>query len=180
MARINTGLSMRKPRTTPPDRAFNVVQPYIEEGEPDLRKAAAVDVPPLADLEQPGALNGIPGHGAIVPAKIYAEDLLVYSSGDLIELQQAIHQILEDRRADELDRLRSMVNAQASALGMSVQELLGLGIPPRKTRHATGPQPARYRGPNGEEWSGRGPNPRWMKPLLERGANKADFLIQNA
>ncbi|MGP0042762.1 MAG: H-NS family nucleoid-associated regulatory protein [Rhodomicrobium sp.] len=46
------------------------------------------------------------------------------------------------------------------------------------TKHPRGKQPPRYRGPNGEEWSGRGPSPRWMKPFLAKGKTKEDFLIK--
>lgn len=38
---------------------------------------------------------------------------------------------------------------------------------------------AKYRGPNGEEWSGRGKPPKWMVPLLEAGAKKEDFLVKS-
>ena len=37
---------------------------------------------------------------------------------------------------------------------------------------------AKYRGPNGEVWSGRGLTPTWMKGLLETGATRESFLIQ--
>jgi DNA-binding protein H-NS len=48
----------------------------------------------------------------------------------------------------------------------------------RETKHPKGKQPAKYRGPDGEEWSGKGPAPKWMKPLLAKGKTKADFLIK--
>jgi DNA-binding protein H-NS len=49
----------------------------------------------------------------------------------------------------------------------------------RVTKHARGKLPPKYRGPNGEEWSGKGPSPKWMKPLLVKGKTKADFLIKS-
>ncbi len=86
---------------------------------------------------------------------------------------------IQARRSKEIDELRDKVAAAAQALGVSVHEILGLpNGGKRVTNYPTGKQQARYRGPNGEEWLGRGPHPRWMKPLLEKGKTKEDFLIK--
>jgi DNA-binding protein H-NS len=37
---------------------------------------------------------------------------------------------------------------------------------------------AKYRGPNGESWSGRGLTPRWLASLLAEGKTKEDFAIK--
>jgi DNA-binding protein H-NS len=37
---------------------------------------------------------------------------------------------------------------------------------------------AKYRGPNGETWSGRGLAPRWMATLIATGKTKEDFAIK--
>ena len=37
--------------------------------------------------------------------------------------------------------------------------------------------PAKYRGPDGETWSGRGLTPRWMAALMTQGRAKEDFAI---
>ena len=36
---------------------------------------------------------------------------------------------------------------------------------------------AKFRGPNGETWSGRGLTPRWLATLLAQGQTKDDFAI---
>lgn len=36
----------------------------------------------------------------------------------------------------------------------------------------------KFRGPNGEVWSGRGLMPRWLSALVAQGRNKAEFAIQ--
>lgn len=38
---------------------------------------------------------------------------------------------------------------------------------------------AKYRGPEGQKWAGRGKPPKWMVPLLEAGAKKEDFLVKS-
>lgn len=37
---------------------------------------------------------------------------------------------------------------------------------------------AKYRGPNGEVWSGRGLTPRWLATLVAEGRTKEDFAIK--
>lgn len=36
---------------------------------------------------------------------------------------------------------------------------------------------AKYRGPNGETWSGRGLTPRWLASLVAQGRTKEEFAI---
>ena len=38
--------------------------------------------------------------------------------------------------------------------------------------------PAKYRGPNGETWSGRGLTPRWLAALMTQGRAKEEFAIK--
>jgi DNA-binding protein H-NS len=115
------------------------------------------------------------------PAREAAElDLSTYSFDALLSLKKDIDGEVESRKAREIEALRAKVAESAQTLGVSIHELFGLHQQPakRETKHARGKQPAKYRGPNGEEWSGRGPAPRWMKPLLTKGKSKADFLIK--
>ena len=98
-------------------------------------------------------------------------------------LQRSWHVEVESRRVKEIENLRVKVTETAQSLGASIEELFGLPSVSRQrgtreTLHAKGKQPAKYRGPSGEEWSGKGPAPRWMKPLLAKGKTKADFLIK--
>ena len=39
--------------------------------------------------------------------------------------------------------------------------------------------PAKYRGPGGETWSGRGLTPRWMTALMTQGRAKEEFSIKS-
>ena len=38
---------------------------------------------------------------------------------------------------------------------------------------------AKYRGPNGETWSGRGLTPRWLTALVAQGKTKEEFAIKS-
>jgi DNA-binding protein H-NS len=101
-----------------------------------------------------------------------------YSFEELQEIREHIDAEIESRKAHEIEALRARVNEGALALGISVHELFGVSRGKRETKHPRGPQPAKYKGPNGELWSGKGPAPKWMKPLLAKGKTKADFLIK--
>jgi DNA-binding protein H-NS len=109
-------------------------------------------------------------------------ELSSYSFEELIEFKRNVDSEVESRRAKEVDDLRARVTETAQALGVSIEELFNLRSAKqrstRQTKHPRGKQQAKYRGPNGEEWSGKGPAPRWMKPFLEKGKTKADFLIK--
>ena len=47
-----------------------------------------------------------------------------------------------------------------------------------KGANAGVPVAAKYRGPNGETWSGRGLMPRWLSALVSQGQTRDDFLIK--
>ena len=83
--------------------------------------------------------------------------------------------------------------AEAGAVGYSIQDVLAevrsrqpaqAGAPGKRTRGIRADKgktaAPKYRGPNGELWSGRGQPPNWMRPLLAAGKTKEDFLIDKA
>ena len=39
--------------------------------------------------------------------------------------------------------------------------------------------PAKYRGPDGETWSGRGLTPRWLAALMTQGRAKEEFAVKS-
>lgn len=47
----------------------------------------------------------------------------------------------------------------------------------KASRKAAQPVPAKYRGPNGETWSGRGLTPKWLAALVAQGQSKESFAI---
>jgi len=46
-----------------------------------------------------------------------------------------------------------------------------------KIRKASAPVAAKYRGPNGETWSGRGLMPKWLSALVAQGQTKESFSV---
>ena len=43
-----------------------------------------------------------------------------------------------------------------------------------------GPAPVKYRGPNGEQWSGRGRAPGWIRAVEQIGGSRKTFFVQEA
>ena len=48
---------------------------------------------------------------------------------------------------------------------------------PKAARKASNPVAPKYRGPNGEAWTGRGLTPKWLSTLIAQGRAKDSFLI---
>ena len=65
---------------------------------------------------------------------------------------------------------RARARARVGRLGRAVK-VVG------DTKKVAKPVEAKYRGPNGESWSGRGLMPKWMKALVTEGKSKQDFAV---
>ena len=50
-------------------------------------------------------------------------------------------------------------------------------VSPAKSKKPAVPSPAKYRGPQGQTWTGRGTVPKWLNELLVDGKTREDFLI---
>lgn len=120
---------------------------------------------------------------------------------NLMELQLQIEKLQKEAaeiRSKEFVKTVTEIRAQMHAFGITLKDLQ-----PAKRGKATGPagkeKPAlrkargsatdqpkstgkpvepKFRGLNGETWSGRGLSPRWLALLVEQGANRDDFLIK--
>jgi DNA-binding protein H-NS len=95
------------------------------------------------------------------------------SLDELMELQAAAQNEIEAAKARaiaEFEALVEEVKEQATKLGLSVKTYFV-----EKKDY-----PPKFKNPNGEEtWNGRGPNPDWMKALLE-GVPKEQWKTEKA
>lgn len=109
---------------------------------------------------------------------------------DLASLKKLADAASEKFRARKQGELKSLVAgwlAQAKSIGYSVDDVMAEikgHAASGSLRRVRAPRadkgsvtPPKYRGPNGELWSGRGQPPNWMKPYLSSGKSKSDFLI---
>jgi DNA-binding protein H-NS len=110
-------------------------------------------------------------------------DLDALSVQELTELIAAAEQKRRDKLEDAKKALIAEIEQKAAALGLSVSDLYPdsaepMMAPKRKPRKDAGqPVAIRYRGPRGEEWSGRGRRPTWLSEAINGGKSIEDFQV---
>ena len=93
---------------------------------------------------------------------------------------------LASMSVDALLRLREEVgatlNQKSRELQGQLQRLGVLGSARGRTRGSHPRRgvkvPAKYRGPSGETWAGRGATPKWLTALMKQGRKRDEFLIE--
>ncbi len=116
---------------------------------------------------------------------------------EVISINQKILE-LQKQSADLQKKNRPVIVAELRekmlAYSISAKELTAPANKGRKVKASTGdvaekkvrevkanrpapPVVAKYRGPAGETWSGRGGTPKWLKAQIEEGKSKEQFLI---
>ena len=85
----------------------------------------------------------------------------------LLELRKRIDATLMQRRGDLEKQLRELGTLTDGARDgrRGVSALKGTKVA------------AKYRGPDGETWAGRGRKPKWLAEAINRGKKAEDFLI---
>lgn len=116
---------------------------------------------------------------------------------ELIDIQSQIEKLQKQAneiKAKEFHNTVQDILAKMQAFGITVKDLQN--VKPAKAGKAGGkkgapvavkkekspkkvanPVAAKYRGPNGETWSGRGLTPRWLATLIAAGQSKETFAI---
>src|SRR3954447_20817689 len=84
---------------------------------------------------------------------------------ELSSLLAKVHAVLEQRRIEIRAQLERLDSKRASSMKRSRKTLKGTKVAPK------------YRGPNGETWSGRGAQPRWLRALLTKGHTPEEFKL---
>ena len=103
----------------------------------------------------------------------------------LIEIQEQIALLqkqAEEIRAEQFSATVQEILTKMDAFGISIADLdTGKGRVRNKAAgkpsKSVNPAPPKFRGPNGELWSGRGLMPRWLAALVAEGQSKESFAI---
>lgn len=114
----------------------------------------------------------------------------------LIDLQSQIEKLQKqaaDLKSKEFASTVADIRAKMQAFGITIKDLGGkagakkgkAGRPTkagkiakvRKSKTAGVPVADKYKGPNGEGWSGRGLTPKWLKALEAQGRNRTEFAV---
>ncbi len=103
------------------------------------------------------------------------------SAEELKELAESAEAKFAEKQEEALDGLRAEIEAKVSALGTTVAGLFGLAKPQRPARRtlkkAGTSLPAKYRTPDGQEWTGRGRKPKWISAMEADGKNIEQFRV---
>lgn len=87
---------------------------------------------------------------------------------------------LKEKQEAAKASLREKWKAEAAEAGLSIDAIMpGAGSAPVKAsrKEATGTVPVKFRGPNGETWSGRGKMPKWLQAQEAEGKNRSEFAV---
>jgi DNA-binding protein H-NS len=108
---------------------------------------------------------------------------LIEDAMDKLPVEELItvRNLAEQKRQEQLEEVKASVleefKARLDSLGLSMADVLPAAG--RKTRSNAGrPLPVRYRGPNGETWSGRGHPPRWIQHYEDQGREREEFRVK--
>lgn len=107
----------------------------------------------------------------------------VINMSSLIEIQTQIALLqkqAEEIRANELTQTIQEIIAKMEAFGITVDDLDRAKGRPRKAGSVSksgNPAPVKFRGPNGETWTGRGLMPRWLTAMVASGKSKESFAV---
>jgi|SRR5438132_3908891 DNA-binding protein H-NS len=108
------------------------------------------------------------------------------SVAELIDLRRQLDGAIGDKISRERSELQTRLSALESLEGGGGRRAR-VAATTRRGRRANGrgrahplkgtKAPIKYRGPNGETWSGRGLAPRWLAELERKGKNRDSYLI---
>ena len=118
---------------------------------------------------------------------------------DLMEIRgqiQALEKQAAEMKARDFSKTVQDIREKMEVFGITVKDLQTVkrGPKPGKGKKEASPKKvavagakkvpgkpvaAKFRGPNGETWSGRGLSPRWLTTLVEQGASRDDFAIKD-
>lgn len=113
---------------------------------------------------------------------------------NLIEIQSQIQKLQKQAtqiKAKEFHKTVLEINEKMQAFGITVKDLQALrgtkiarsraevkkSVKVAAKRQTTKVVANKYKGPEGQTWTGRGLTPRWLKTLIEQGRSKEEFLI---
>jgi DNA-binding protein H-NS len=85
----------------------------------------------------------------------------------------------EEIKSAELAVTIADILAKMEAFGITVEDLerKGRTRKPVAAGKSGNPAPIKYRGPNGETWTGRGLMPRWLAAKVAEGQSKESFAV---
>ena len=106
-------------------------------------------------------------------AKRRKQNLASLDFQSLLDLRSQVDEALTGYRSTLERQLEALGSSVASLGGKVARGMRGSVLKGRKV-------PAKYRGPEGETWAGRGARPSWLVAAIKEGKKLEDFLIDKA
>jgi DNA-binding protein H-NS len=101
-------------------------------------------------------------------------DLSNLSASELRNLQEQVKRELKKRESHDLQKAKDEIFAIAQRVGLPLKDLIA-----SNPRGKGGTVAARFRNPGdgGQQWTGRGRQPKWVKDWLDSGKSIDDLRI---
>ena len=96
---------------------------------------------------------------------------------ELLAQREALDKQIEETRLAESKAAILQVRQLIADWQLSAEDCGFKSAAPSSSKKAKAAVAAKYRGPNGETWSGRGRAPKWLEALEAQGRPRAEFSI---
>ena len=98
-----------------------------------------------------------------------------------LELKQRAEKLMEEAeqmRQKEISDVIADIREKMKTYGITLQDIGGGSSGAKRSSRGGSKAAVKYRGPNGETWSGgRGRKPRWVQEALKAGKKIEDFAV---
>ena len=91
---------------------------------------------------------------------------------DLVAQKKELDALVESARKAEVSAVVAEVKRMVGEYGLTAADC-GFGAPAKNTKYKV---PVKYRGPNGEAWTGRGKTPAWILAHESAGRTRESLL----
>lgn len=96
---------------------------------------------------------------------------------ELLAQREALDKQIEELRQAELRSAIDQVRQLVAEWRLTAEDCGFKSVATSGLKKAKSAVAAKYRGPNGETWSGRGRAPKWLEALEAQGRQRAEFSI---
>jgi len=134
----------------------------------------------LAEREMEACMSGVNLDDTVASERFSLVNAALerMTASELADIIETATLLQQERQKESQTQLLEKWRLEASELGGDFNALFSGSRRGARNSSNQAPIAAKYRGPNGETWSGRGHSPRWLATLEKGGHNREEFLIQ--